>query len=163
MEAEQNMSALRPPPNQGSLLAPADALPATRTHAGRATDGKLAQLRDDTEHGRTYLDIDGRVSVLLLGLSVLGRPRFVVGHVVCDCMRVDGRWGLRFCEWFAGKERRRPRCQTPSQPRRQTSKLRNSPLPEPLCTTSAVDGHPWPTGRSRVGSRVGHGLVELHG
>ena len=46
---------------------------------------------DDTGRGRTYLDIDGRVSVLLLGFSVLGRPRLLVGHVVYEYMRVDGR------------------------------------------------------------------------
>ena len=71
---------------QTSTSPPTPTLYLPLAHEGRATGGF-----GTTGRGRTYLDIDGRVSILLLGLSVLGRPRLLVGHVVYECMRVDGR------------------------------------------------------------------------
>ena len=44
---------------------------------------------------RTYLDIDGRVGVLHLGLLVLSRSWFLVGHIMFVRVDEEGRMVLR--------------------------------------------------------------------
>ena len=120
--AEQNMSArghgrtklpFSHPPTQCPPLAHTKAEPPT---------ANSHKFWDDTEHGRTYLDIDGRVGLLHLWLLVLRRCWLLVGHGVY--LRVGGG---RQRTYASGSQRRSAGAfVVPPHPRASMRELRNA-------------------------------------